>query len=681
MNQARSGYRPDIDGLRAVAVLAVLLNHFSRDLLPNGYLGVDIFFVISGFVITGSLTKHEATSFGGFMAGFYARRVRRILPALLVCSLVSAVLICLVNPSPQMILETGAAGIVGFSNIYLWAQSVNYFAPSVDLNIFTHTWSLGVEEQFYLLYPLIFWLLRRQHQRGPSLFGLVLLALSLASLVSFVALKPLHPSSAFFLMPPRFWELGAGGLLYTALQMGSPWPHRLIRGWSATAALAGILLVLVLPSLPALVATALIVVFTLVLIAGPSPGGAAFSLLAAPWMLAIGVGSYSLYLWHWPVLCFSRWTIGLHWWSIPFQLALIGLLAWGSWRWVEQPFRRHPGLLAPRLVLVSGLVAVALAVAGVAGLQRSWFARFYLGRPTSAGPVGGVAQAYAMPTEPVPFCNLFEQSEKALRLDPACGVHLDRARPTLYVLGDSHGWQFLKSLKPFARQHRYNLISVWGNACPFPAGFARGRLPAEDRCYQKQRALESRLLRRVRPGDVVLFASQLNAHFSGQWDMHWRRYSDDINTYSAQSRRLSLDQAAQTFQVRFTSLANRLSARGVRVILYLDPPQFPSFEGGETCSNQWFGPLWLRWECHSDKASHDQRLHRFFAWLEPWRLQDPAQRFLFNVSDLVICPKGSCDAQHFSDSNHLKDYYAQFVWLRFLQTPQGKALSQTMEAF
>ena len=682
---ARLGYRPEIDGLRAVAVIGVLINHLSRDIFPNGYLGVDIFFVISGYVITGSLSSHADAAFPDFLAGFFARRVRRIFPALFVCTLVSAVLICLVNPSPQMTLETGAAGLLGVSNIYLWIQSVNYFTPSVDLNIFTQTWSLGIEEQFYLLYPLLFWFSARAHTTSllRKLFLLLLAVLAVASLILFVVFKQQSPAAAFFLLPSRFWELACGCLLF----MGSPHASPILvpnaRSWFvANFALVGLVMVLAIPSfmlLPSQLSTVLIVMFTGLLIASHCPLSTAYKLLRAPWLVAIGLASYSLYLWHWTVLSFSRWTIGLHWWSIPAQLGLIALLTWLSWRWVEQPFRRGSGAFPPRWILLSGLVVMSLGLGVITGLVRYWYPRLYLGRTSANSSIVFFPGARLLSPLPVPNCNLFEQPQKALRLDPSCGVPYDPSRPTLFVLGDSHGWQYLKSLKLYSQQRRINLINVWGNACPFPAAFARGKLPTSDLCYQRQYALQRQLLRRVRNGDIVFIANQLNAHFGGKWQMHWRRYSDDTNVYSVHNRALNLEQAAQAYKLRMSNLSSELNARGVSILFYLDAPQFPYFEGGETCSDQPFAPLRFRWECQTSKASQDRRLHHFFAWLENWRLQEPRRRFLFNASDYVTCPGGVCTAVHYVDSNHFKDYYADFVWNKFLLSPRGRGFDSSLD--
>jgi peptidoglycan/LPS O-acetylase OafA/YrhL len=153
----KSRYRPEIDGLRALAVIAVIINHFNKNILPSGYLGVDIFFVISGFVITSSLAGHPSENFADFVLGFYTRRIKRLVPALVLFVTITSLLTVLLIPNPGLMLKLGRSALFGLSNITLYQGATNYFAVSAELNPFTHTWSLGVEEQFYVLLPFLVW--------------------------------------------------------------------------------------------------------------------------------------------------------------------------------------------------------------------------------------------------------------------------------------------------------------------------------------------------------------------------------------------------------------------------------------------------------------------------------------------------------------------------------------------
>ena len=138
-------YRPDIDGLRALAVVAIIVHHFNERWLPSGFLGVDVFFVISGFVISGSIAGRAQQPLGTFLGDFYRRRIQRLIPALVVCVAVTALLICLVNPDPRTSLLTGLFALFGVSNLYLREVATDYFGSAAQLNAFTQTWALGVE--------------------------------------------------------------------------------------------------------------------------------------------------------------------------------------------------------------------------------------------------------------------------------------------------------------------------------------------------------------------------------------------------------------------------------------------------------------------------------------------------------------------------------------------------------
>ena len=150
-------YRPEIDGLRAFAIIAVIINHFNKDFLPTGYLGVDIFFVISGYVICSSISRRRSLNFKEFILSFYERRIRRLIPALIIFVLITSILISFFSPKPFGQIGTGFASLFGVSNIALFWKSKDYFSEIITLNPFTHTWSLGVEEQFYFFLPLIAW--------------------------------------------------------------------------------------------------------------------------------------------------------------------------------------------------------------------------------------------------------------------------------------------------------------------------------------------------------------------------------------------------------------------------------------------------------------------------------------------------------------------------------------------
>ena len=212
----RPGYIPAIDGLRAVAVSAVILFHLWPAVLPGGFTGVDIFFVISGFVVTRSMLGREFAGLKALLGYFYARRLMRIMPALIVMLLVTAIAANLFIPNAWMnevIPHSGTLAFAGLSNIVFAVAGAGYFTPLPASNPFTHSWSLGVEEQFYLIFPFLLF----HHQRLRRQAVLLVAILTGVSLVLAAAMTWKAPPLAYFLIFSRFWELGAGMLLCLTL--------------------------------------------------------------------------------------------------------------------------------------------------------------------------------------------------------------------------------------------------------------------------------------------------------------------------------------------------------------------------------------------------------------------------------------------------------------------------------
>ncbi|WP_448661255.1 acyltransferase family protein [Sphingomonas sp. CJ20] len=369
------GYLPAVDGLRALAVCAVILFHLRPAALPGGFTGVDIFFVISGFVVTGSMAGYRFDSLGELARHFYARRLVRIMPALVAMLLVTIAASQLFIPNAWLsdsAAQVARFAFAGLSNIVLATDTDSYFGPQAAYNPFTHSWSLGVEEQFYLLFPFLLW----WHQRlsGGAHAVRVIVGLSAASLALAAALTFLAPKFAFYLIVTRFWELGAGMLLLLTASRWGPWLAQArpgiqsALGWGSLALVAvglaipeGALFPFPLALLPVLGTTGLIASLS----ATQTPLTRLFA--SAP-MVAVGLLSYSLYLWHWPVFVLFRWTLGLD--TPRLALAALGIvvvLALASYWLIERPIRRARWIAqARRGRVVAGMIA-AVVLAGLGG--------------------------------------------------------------------------------------------------------------------------------------------------------------------------------------------------------------------------------------------------------------------------------------------------------------------------
>lgn len=364
-----------VDGLRAIAVLPVILFHLNPHWLPGGYLGVDIFFVISGYLITGIIVKE--ISEGSFtFTGFYARRIRRILPALLV--MMSAVLAAGIFICPLQLNEIARqvrAVILLNGNGNICDNIGNYWGATALADPLLHTWSLGVEEQFYLLFPLLVWLLVRYHGAARTLNWV--LGLGFLSFLWFLIQSAANPPKAFYLLLPRAWELMAGAAIALAAisKVGSDNPK-----WKSTAAgwigLAVITAAYVLPDYGSIfqrLRPLMAVPGVMLFLWGAKSDSGLCKALSHPGMVWVGMVSYSLYLWHWPVIVFLKtWNeaqgTSLGSWSLVFlALGLTMPLAIASYRWIEQPLRRSG--LAWMILLFSGVLYAA------AGLATASFGR------------------------------------------------------------------------------------------------------------------------------------------------------------------------------------------------------------------------------------------------------------------------------------------------------------------
>jgi peptidoglycan/LPS O-acetylase OafA/YrhL len=462
-------YRPEIDGIRAFAVTAVIINHFNKEIVPSGYLGVDIFFVISGFVITSSLAGRPSKNFRDFLVGFYTRRIKRLVPALVLFVLITSILICFFNPSPYPSLITGITSLFGLSNLYLLRQSTDYFAASTELNVFTHTWSLGVEEQFYFLFPFLVWFtgFGRLATKGSRNLFWVMGALSVASLISFVYSYQTNQPAAYFLMPTRLWEMGAGCLLFLSLKH-SEFFFRILEKIPPLIVTGAIVAVLFVPLQFAVQATIVVVVLTAVLITCLRSGTAAYNLFTHPRVVYIGLISYSLYLWHWGVLSLSRWTIGIHWWSVPFQIALMLLLSIASYRYVETPLRRSDWSVVRWKSIGYGMGTSATTAVLIFSLAKIPNLSLYTGRSPSMVAVGvsSLTDTYSLKEVNSLWrgnkCVLSDnsQTDKKISVEDCTLGNFSNAKKRVMVIGNSFAAAFIQAFDDLVVSDGYSVTLI-----------------------------------------------------------------------------------------------------------------------------------------------------------------------------------------------------------------------------
>ncbi|QPG06992.1 acyltransferase [Salinimonas marina] len=458
-------YRSEIDGLRALAILPVLWLHADLPGLSGGYLGVDVFFVISGFLIT-SIISRELRENRFSVVTFYERRARRILPALAIVLMVTSVLLPFITQSPKVLGSYGEStlAVVGFvSNMYFW-QTTGYFGSTSELSPLLHTWSLAVEEQYYVLFPLLAMLLVK-HAR--HYFAHILGAIFVLSLGYAQWLQSVDPTGNFYLLPGRAWELMAGAL--ASLYIHTPHYQRVALAGRNILSGAGLVMILVsyIMFTPATAhpsaLTLLPVTGTVLLLLFATTGTAIANMLSLRFMLFIGIISYSLYLWHQPVLALLRIY---HDGELTLFTSMTGIvlsfgLSVASWRWVERPFRDKQRFDKTRVFKYSGVSLVSGLLLGLVFYTNvSW--RGFI-EPHNMARYQQLASAYASHTnQPMvdESCKLWSSTldpEFARRFEQCSRQH-DQA---VFILGGSHGMDL------------YNAVAM-NSETPFVVSVSRG---------------------------------------------------------------------------------------------------------------------------------------------------------------------------------------------------------------
>ena len=485
-------FRPDVAGLRAVAVALVVLYHASVPGLTGGYVGVDVFFVISGFVITGLLLREQERGDKRTLFGFYARRVRRILPAatLVLLATVAASYLLLGYVSGDSVANDGRWAAAFLSNFHFASTGTNYLSSALPPSPLQNYWSLSVEEQFYLVFPSLFLLaaLRRATRRVQ--LGLVLTVTILVSYGLSIAQTNSDPTTAYFSPFTRAWELALGGLVavaYPALQHVNR-SVAMVFGWIGIAGIAGAATLLDGSTKYPGSVVAVPVVGTALVIAG----GTLVPRFGPEWVLGripfqwVGERSYSLYLWHWPILVIAAEYVGNAALPTAQNLLLVAaavLLSMVTFSLVEQPIRHlrtpaFPTVMAGVSLVAATVALLSLVIVGQSDVHEGYrvvpatsdasvlrsvaLATSITRVPSSIQPaLSDAANDYGGHDEP-PRC----QANFASTSVPICVLGDPHAQRLMVLYGDSHALMWLTPLKRIAAAAHWRLVVLGKPACP-----------------------------------------------------------------------------------------------------------------------------------------------------------------------------------------------------------------------
>ena len=644
-------YRPDIDGLRTLAVLPVILYHAGVAMCGGGYVGVDVFFVISGYLIAGILLADLER--GRYSIGkFYERRIRRIFPALSV--VVAATLAAgAVFLTPATLTDVGKSALaVGAfaSNFYFW-KSVDYFADAHAVQPLLHTWSLAVEEQFYIVFPPFLALLFRR--RWPIVP--ILAALAVVSFAGAAWLVHIKPTGTFYLPFTRAWELLAGVLIAAgAFSRTARQPLREVAGAIGLA-------LIVLPILfytsktvfPGLTALPPVLGAALVIWSGEGAPTRTARLLAFKPFVWIGLISYSLYLWHVPIFSYAAYLHGGVMPPAGAAAAIVAtiVLAWATYRWIETPFRAGDTGFRVRRPVVAGIAAmvVAIGAGGALVAAKGWPQRL---DARGAMLVDAAADKDRFHRE------CLSVGDTVLPVENACRLGAPGVEPSVLLWGDSHAMVTATAMEAAARTAGAAFLFSATADCPIGLGFeiddgtepALTRSASYENCDDYNRAMLGLALSRPAIKRVVL---------SARWT-NWRigepanpaESSVDIRLRDDSGVAGSVAGNAPIFERGFLRLVKELQAAGKQVTIVGPLPE-PQFNVPDRLFVERFGLVTPAGAISYDRyLMRHRRILAFFTDIE----RDKLATFIWPTS--VICRRRTCPIESkgapvFFDHDHL----------------------------
>lgn len=642
-------YRPDIDGLRAIAVLPVVLFHFQIPPFSGGYVGVDVFFVISGYLITGMiLPEIEASRFS--LVSFYERRIRRIFPALfavLIACVLCGGLLLLPNGLKELSQSVVAATL--FSSNFLFWYISSYFDTAAHAKPLLHTWSLSVEEQFYVFYPLFLWLVATRATRH---LNYSILCLVVGSFLISIYQVHFAPVTAFYLIPSRAWELLLGAGLAVGMVPGTA--SERLRNAAVVIGLALIVASAILysrdTSFPGLSAIPPCLGTLLVIWAGQDRAPAASCILSWKPVVFVGLASYSFYLWHWPIFVFARFYLIRNLTAIESTLliALSFALAVASLLLIERPFRRRDGLVTRRHVFAmsAGTMAGLVGIGVFGHLAEGWPGRF----------PNAMEQEIADRSYCTESTTLLVRSRQFCRLGAS-----DPSRPAIILWGDSHAYALAPLFKKLAEQSGVPIWMAWKGNCPPLLGVWPAFLPPDYGCRELSEAVIDAIESMDVP--VVVLAARFTTYTHGfDGDPEGRGYylSDDRANGSSSAASM------QVFQRGMERTLFRLARTDRMVWIVQEVPEMLA-----NVQEVWarakitrldVTPFELSLPHHHKRSAFVSSVLDALQTKVPFRRIDPAK---------MLCDDSRCRLQKdgrplYFDANHLSPFGAQSLLPLFM---------------
>jgi len=656
-----TSYRKDIDGLRAVAVLAVVLFHAAPGVLPGGFIGVDVFFVISGFLIS-SIILDDLNARRFSLLNFYERRIRRIFPALFFMLAVVTVFAAalLLPPDLKDYGQSLAAVSVSLSNFMFWMET-GYFSVQAFQKPLLHTWSLGVEEQFYMVFPLFLLLV---FKCGAQKFLLPLFSVIFAAALAASAwLTSHHPEFAFYMPMTRAWELLLGAMI--ALNVIPALNNKAFNDALSVLGLvliaASCLLYSGSTAFPGIAAVMPCLGAGLVIFTGQQRETPAGKFLSLRFMVFTGLISYSLYLWHWPFFSLYRYYKydELAGQEIVLIIAASFLAAFLSWKYIEQPFRGRNALLGRKQVYACAAIAVAAAIIAGAAFH------IHKGLPARFGETVNAAIAARSQNNPRHAACLLEgTSDELPPLAPCLFGATESGRYDIVIWGDSQADHWVPGLEARAAGEEFSGRQITKAGCPPLPGAVRveSGIGAREDC--------------ARFNDKALQLITDDPHIktvilSGRWTLYTEDTQSRLGEAAPQqvyltdspSSEASRENSRRVFRESLEKVAGALRSAGKNVII-IGPMPEPGYNVPDCLARAESGKYAVKSCMQLPRDDADRRASFVNQALQEIQASYPGIVIFFPVEK--ICDNTSCALSHdgrplYMDDNHLSAEGAKYI--------------------
>lgn len=649
-------YRKDIDGLRAVAVLPIVLFHVGYKWIPGGFVGVDIFFVISGYLISSIILSEISTGRFSFRR-FYGRRVRRIVPALiftLLATLVAGYFFLLPNEYEDL-TRSAIAALAFVPNIHFWLTSSTYFGLDVVVTPLLHTWSLGVEEQFYILFPFSLYLLLTRTTRKTAFF--VLLTILCASLTLNMVAVSIDPKYAFYMLPTRAWEFLAGVVL--SLGILPSVTRRYLANLYATIG-TGLLVFSFLKinahslfpgrnAIPPVLGTALVIY------SGESAATVVSGFLSLRIMVGIGVISYSLYLWHWPVTVYTNLYSDARYNRV-FIILVSLTLAWISHRYVETRYRsrRSMAITAKPLRELRIPFALVSLVALCIFLTKGFPDRIpktdwkFVKNDANISQIGDCKPFSGSPASGAQICRLGRPD----------------TQPSFVLWGDSHARAISTALNIAASKLGTSGLLLWDHGCQPLVGVFR---KDKHRCQIFNNAASVYIHDHPSLKQVFL---------AGYWRVPFNGHGYDNDHFLIMDKNTSYRSSNENRHVFRRGIQRTIDGlKGRKITIIQDIPEIGS-QFGKSVSSQFVRAAWLHPGIHRNlvyNEGEDPFEDTFYQTLvKPLLAANRGIRYLKVIS--ALCSENKCPlilngGLSYHDGDHLSQYGASLLAPLFQQSP------------